>query len=175
MTTPMDAKLLPCPFCNTPPNSGCNYGIGGAYVNCVNRDCLCNPEIFIAAVHNPDCSLSLDDALIKAKAAWQTRTPPSTPSPEVDKTFTLESALDYLRAHNDGVYKITASKNCDALVRWLLNNLAPQGAVRVSEWHLKEAIIKENPMGDASAEYIAKAVILSLKQQNPGVQFDEKD
>lgn len=39
------------------------------------------------------------------------------------KTFTLESALDYLRAHNDGVYKITASKNCDALVAWLLEYL----------------------------------------------------
>lgn len=39
------------------------------------------------------------------------------------KEFTLESALDYLRAHNDGVYKITASRNCDALVVWLLNYL----------------------------------------------------
>lgn len=39
------------------------------------------------------------------------------------KEFTLESALDYLRAHNDGVYKITASKNLDALVLWLLNYL----------------------------------------------------
>lgn len=36
------------------------------------------------------------------------------------KNFTLEKALDFLRAHNDGVYKITASKHLDELVEWLL-------------------------------------------------------
>lgn len=41
----------------------------------------------------------------------------------MSKTFTLESALDYLRAHKDGVYQITASKNCDALVAWLIEYL----------------------------------------------------
>lgn len=41
------------------------------------------------------------------------------------KQFSRESALDYLRAHNDGVYKITASKNLDALVTWLLDELQP--------------------------------------------------
>ena len=62
--------LLPCPWCAVSPNSGCNYGIGGAYVNCVNQECPANPEVFIAANHTLDASLSLDDALIKAKAAW---------------------------------------------------------------------------------------------------------
>ncbi len=36
------------------------------------------------------------------------------------KDFTLEKALDFLRAHNDGIYKITASKHLDELVAWLL-------------------------------------------------------
>lgn len=39
------------------------------------------------------------------------------------KGFTLEKALDFLRAHNDGIYKITASKHCDELVEWLLDYL----------------------------------------------------
>lgn len=39
------------------------------------------------------------------------------------KDFTKEKALDFLRAHNDGVYKITASKHLDELVVWLLHYL----------------------------------------------------
>lgn len=65
----MTNELKPCPFCGENPNSGCNYGIGGAYVNCINIKCKCKPEVFIAAV-------SLEEGLAEAKIAWNTRVQP---------------------------------------------------------------------------------------------------
>ncbi len=71
----MENELLPCPFCGKNPSSGCNYGIGGAFVHCSNNKCLTAPEAFISAAHNPDASLSLDEALMQVKALWNTRAP----------------------------------------------------------------------------------------------------
>lgn len=73
-----DIKL--CPFCGTVPNSGVNYGIGGAYVNCVNRECLCNPEVFVSLK-----DVSLEDCLEKAKIAWNNR----LPDKDVDAAYIL--------------------------------------------------------------------------------------
>jgi hypothetical protein len=81
--------LKHCPFCGFNPNSGCNYGIGGSYVNCINKECACNPEVFVAAIHNSDASLSLENALVRAKVSWNTR---------ADDNILTEAiaALDYL-------------------------------------------------------------------------------
>jgi Restriction alleviation protein Lar len=65
--------LKPCPFCGGDAATGANYGVRGGFVQCVNVDCPCNPEVFVDAIHNADASLSLEAALEKAKNLWNTR------------------------------------------------------------------------------------------------------
>lgn len=86
MTNPNSDALLPCPWCNMAPNSGCAYGIGGAYVNCVNRECGVKPEVFVGAVHNPDV------ALIEAKKIWQSRA--TIPAQPVVGKHNMRDAVD---------------------------------------------------------------------------------
>lgn len=66
--------LKPCPFCGSEARTGANYGVRGGFVQCINVDCYCNPEVFVAASHNADASLSLDAALEEAKIRWNRRT-----------------------------------------------------------------------------------------------------
>lgn len=80
-----------------------------------------------------------------AMKAWNTRQPTANNEKlrkvAVDrKGFTLEKALDFLRAHNDGIYKITASKHLDELVEWLLVYLQ------------RKALAETDIMGGASAD-----------------------
>ena len=72
------------------------------------------------------------------------------------KDFTLEKALDFLRAHNDGVYKITASKHLDELVEWLLAYLqrpSEREAVTLIEEAIRE--LRADEYGDCHDKVIA--------------------
>ncbi len=81
------------------------------------------------------------------------------------KDFTLEKAVNFLLAHNDGIYEITASKHLDELVRWLLAYLqlpkeqgpaAPEGYTLVPDralaWLFGEEGSFEKP-ADARGNY----------------------
>lgn len=75
------------------------------------------------------------------------------------KDFSLEKALDFLRAHNDGVYKITASKHLDELVYFLLSWF---------QRHLGEGATRERESSDErmlNVQVFKEAVIARVKHE----------
>lgn len=154
MTAPMDAKLKECPFCGgddirtTPPCDEAGYD---AFIRC--NDCE----------FGSGQQLTVEDAI----TAWNTRTPPAAPSPEVDEA---------LRKKLTGLVDIgTGSVICEFTIEAILlivrPYLAPQAAVRVD---LEKCVNEAAPLWGkkrTDIRTIVKAVILSLKQKNPDKEF----
>lgn len=99
-----------------------------------------------------------------------TRTPPATPSPEVDYPLLV---VQRILSKNGFVCKNDTGnpvqQMCDTIAPYLA-----QGAVRVDLEKCAQAMadIIEGKGGDASIyKYAVKSVILSLKQQNPDKEF----
>lgn len=118
MIAPMDAKLSPCPFCGAHNPRASIDDASSWYVSCSDS--------------NGACGAIMDNFRTKefAVAAWNTRTPPATPSPKVDEE-TLQSIIHRSLIDTYG----TASKwqwtvVAVNLAEKLRPYLTPQGAIR---------------------------------------------